>query len=131
MKPKLISVEGYSPDEILSLPDEQIESFVFVGEPIIFKIGSAEILGEFKIENNGLIVELAQIEGGGEGVLPLLFILAKKYARQQNLKKAEWIVHALNCAKPNPKLRPIMERKGFTIENIEGIGQAYYYSQTI
>lgn len=131
MLPKTISIEGYSIDEILLLPDEQLKSFVFVDEPIVFKVGSAEILGEFRIENNNLIVELAQIEGGGEGVLPLLFILAKKYAQQHNLQKVEWIVHALNCAKPNPKLRPIMERKGFTIENIEGIGQAYYYSQTI
>jgi len=131
MPPKTISIEGYSTEEILLLTDEQLKSFVFVGEPIVFKVGSAEILGEFKIVNNHLIVELAQIEGGGEGVLPLLFILAKKYALQRNLQKVEWIVHALNCEKPNPKLRPIMERKGFTIENIEGIGQAYYYSQTI
>lgn len=131
MGAKSINIEGYSAEEILNLPDEQIDSFVFINEPIIFKIGTSEILGEFKINNQSLIVELAQIEGGGEGVLPLLFMLAKKYALKRNLEKVEWIVHALNCAKPNPKLRPLMERKGFTIENIEGIGQAYYYSQNI
>jgi hypothetical protein len=102
---KSIKFEGYSSDEILALPDDQLEAFVFVGEPIIFKAGSSEILGEFRIKEVNLIVELAQIDGGGEGILPLLFVLAKKYAQKRNLEKVEWIVHALNCAKPNPKLR--------------------------
>lgn len=131
MKAKFISIEGYSTDEILKLSDEQVRTFIFVNEPIVFKVGTAEILGEFKIDGESLIVELAQIEGGGEGVLPLLFILTRKYAQKRNLKKVEWIVHALNCAKPNPKLRPLMEKKGFTIENIEGIGEAYYFSYEI
>lgn len=105
--------------------------FIFVNEPIVFKVGTAEILGEFKIDGENLIVELAQIEGGGEGVLPMLSILTKKYAQKRRLKKVEWIVHALNCAKPNPKLRPLMEKKGFTIKNIEGIGEAYYFSYDV
>lgn len=128
---KSINIEGYSSDEILALPDEQIDAYIFVGEPIIFKAGSSEILGEFKIKDTSLIVELAQIEGGGEGVLPLLFVLAKKYAQKRELKRVEWIVHALNCAKPNPKLRPLMEKRGFTIKNIDGVGEAYYFSQNV
>lgn len=131
MKTKSISIEGYTTEEILALSDDQLEDFIFVGEPIVFKVGTAEILGEFKIKNRNLIVELAQIEGGGEGVLPLLFILTKKFAQKQKLEKVEWIVHALNCAKPNPKLRPLMEKKGFTVKEIEGIGRAYYFSQSI
>jgi len=131
VKAHSIPIEGYTIDEVLNLSDEQVKAFIFVNEPIIFKVGTAEILGEFKIKNENLIVELAQIEGGGEGVLPLLFILTRKYAKKNNLKKVEWIVHALNCAKPNPKLRPVMEKKGFTIEKIEGIGEAYYYSDDL
>ena len=128
---KSINIEGYSVEELLALPDEQVEAFVFMDEPIIFKIGTAEILGKFKIEGKSLVIELAQIEGGGEGILPLIFILAKKYAQKRELKKTEWIVHALNCAKPNPKLRPTMERRGFVIKEIEGIGKAYYFSQDV
>src|SRR4051812_20510694 len=92
-----IRIEGYTPDEILALPGEQIEALVLTGQPLVFRAGSAEILGEFRIEADLLVVELAQIEGGGEGVLPTLWLLAERYARQRGLGGVEWIVHALRC----------------------------------
>lgn len=55
-----INIEGYSIDEILSLPDEQLDALVLSGEPLVFRAGSAEILGEFKVRGESLIVELAQ-----------------------------------------------------------------------
>jgi hypothetical protein len=39
-----VLIEGYSADEILTLPNEQLDRFVFCGEPIVFRAGSAEIL---------------------------------------------------------------------------------------
>jgi hypothetical protein len=123
---KKILIEGYAPEEILSLPDEQIESFVFAGTPLIFKAGSAEILGEFRLREDRLTVELAHIEGGGEGVLPTVAALAERYAQRRGLDQVEWIVHAVNCAKPNPKLRRALERRGFVIENVPGFGASYY-----
>lgn len=121
-----IDIEGYTANEILNLPDEQLDAFVLSGRPIVFRAGTAEILGEFKISGESLIVELAQIDGGGEGVLPALTSLARRYAKKRGLKKVQWIVHALNCAEPNLKLRRVMERRGFQIVDIEGIGKAYY-----
>ena len=121
-----IDIEGYSADEILNLPDEQVDEFVLCGRPIVFRAGSAEILGEFKINDESLIVELAQIDGGGEGILPTLTSLAQRYAKKRGLNKVEWIVHALNCAEPNLKLRRVMERRGFQIVEIEGTGKAFY-----
>ena len=124
---KQINIEGYTPEEILSLPEDQIEAMVFAGDPIVFRAGSAEILGEFKIKGGSLIIELAQIDGGGEGVLPTLGSLAQRYAKHKGLKKVEWVVHALNCAKPNLKLRRVVERRGFIVTNVESIGEAYYF----
>lgn len=123
---KHVNIEGYSPDEILELPDEQLDAFVLSGGPLVFRAGTAEVLGEFKVKDDRLIVELAQIDGGGEGVLPTLTSLAQRYARRRGLKKVEWIVHAINCAKPNLKLRRVMERRGFQIVDVEGVGEAYY-----
>lgn len=128
---KKIDIEGYTPDEILSLLDEQLDGFVFTGEPVVFRTGSAEILGEFKIRGKSLLIELAQIEGGGEGVLPVLTSLTHRYARRRGLERVEWVIHALNCAKPNPKLRRVMERKGFIVTDVEGIGKAYYRAQEV
>jgi len=126
-----IDIEGYSADEILNLPDEQVDEFVLCGRPIVFRAGSAEILGEFKINDESLIVELAQIDGGGEGILPTLSSLAQRYAKKRGLQKVDWIVHALNCAEPNLLLRRVMERRGFQIVDIEGGGQAFYLVEEI
>jgi hypothetical protein len=123
---KRIDIEGYTADEILDLPDEQLDALALSGWPLVFRAGTAEILGKFKVRGESLIVELAQIDGGGEGVLPTLTSLANRYAKQRGLKKVEWIVHALNCAEPNLKLRRVMERRGFQIVDIEGTGKAYY-----
>ena len=121
-----ILIEGYRPEEILQLPDEQLEAFVFTNEPLIFKVGTAQILGEFRVTPNRLILELAQIDGGGEGVLPSLAALAAAYATKRQLAQIEWIVHAINCATPNLKLRRMLERRGFVIEKIPKIGEAYH-----
>lgn len=126
MNRKQIEIEGYTTEEILGLPDEQLDAFVLSGEPLVFRAGSAEILGEFKVIEGSLLIELAQIDGGGEGILPALTSLAQKYARKRGLKNIEWVVHALNCAKPNLKLRRVMERRGFVVTEVEGRGQAYY-----
>lgn len=121
-----VTIEGYTPDEILALPDEQLDAFVFVGEPLLFRAGTATILGEFRIVEDRLVAELAQIDGGGEGVLPALWVLVERFAARRGLSSVEWIVHAINCARPNPKLRRVLERRGFEVRDIAGIGEAYY-----
>ena len=123
--------EGLRDDEILLLPRQIVEQLILLGEPIVFRAGSATILGSFKICSDRLVIELAQIEGGGEGVLMSLGSLATRYAKLHGFVAAEWIVHAVNCAKPNLKLRRVLERRGFKVENVEGIGQAYRFLDSI
>ncbi|MCX7746935.1 MAG: hypothetical protein N2645_08610 [Clostridia bacterium] len=126
-----IKFEGYSADEILNMSENDLKSFVFVGEPLVLLAGSARVLGEFRISGDILIVELAQIEGGGEGVLQSLWVLTEQYACKRKLKQVEWIVHAINCAKPNLKLKRVLEKKGFEIRNVNGVGKAYYFLNKI
>ena len=117
--------EGFTAQEILSLPNEQVEQWVFTGEPLAFRVGSAEILGEFRLQGQRLVVELAHIDEGGEGVLVALGALARRFAAIRGLRAVEWIVHAIDCAKPNLKLRRVLERRGFEIEHLEGVGEPY------
>jgi hypothetical protein len=127
-----ILIEGFTPEEILHLPDEQMEALVFTGGPLLFRAGTAEILGEFRIREKRLVVEMAHIEGGGEGVLPTLIDLMERYAEKRRLNEVEWIVHALTCAKPNLKLRRVMERRwNFVVEDVPGIGLAYHLILTV
>jgi hypothetical protein len=121
-----ILIEGFTPEEILTLPDDYADKHVLTGEPLVFRVGSAQILGEFRRSDSRLTVELAQIDGGGEGVLPALWILAERYARRRHLAEVEWIVHAVSCVRPNLKLRRVLERRGFEIRTLDGGAQVYY-----
>jgi hypothetical protein len=118
--------EGFIEEEILSLPDETVQGLIILGEPLVFRAGTAVVLGSFKISLNHLVIELAQIEGGGEGVLIALGSLVRRYARLHKLTGVEWIVHAVSCADPNLKLRRMLERRGFNVEQIAGVGVAYH-----
>ena len=43
-----------------------------------------------------------------------------------SLQTIEWIVHAVTCAKPNPKLRAVLEHRGFAVADPPVIGAAYH-----
>ncbi len=119
-------IEGYDAQEILELSDEHLEMLILNGEPLVFRAGTADILGQFQVIGLRLIIELAQIDGGGEGVLPTIASLAGKYAKRKHLQEIEWLVYATNCAKPNLRLRAMLERKDFMIRNVEGKGDCYH-----
>lgn len=118
--------EGLSEEEILRTPTDEVDQLILLGVPLVFRAGTATLLGSFKIDRNLLVIELAQIEGGGEGVLPALASLARRYATVRRLSGVEWIIHAVSCAKPNPKLRRVLERRGFVVEHVAGVGEAYH-----
>ena len=126
-----VLLEGYTPNEILSLPDEVLDSIALSGESLVFQVGSAQVLGSFRVSEDRLLIELAQIEGGGEGVLPTLWLLTERYTRRRNLPTIEWIVHAVNCAQPNLKLRRLLDRRGFTVQDVPGYGAAYYFLHVV
>ena len=123
---KRITIEGYTADEILALPDEMLDSLVVCGEPVVFRAGTAEILGKFQIIDENLIVELAHIDGGGEGVLPTISNIASRFAQKRSLANVEWRVHAIHCANPNLKLRRVLDRRGFMIQDVPGSGECYH-----
>lgn len=121
-----VLLEGYTVDEILELPNDELQAIVLRDEPLVFKAGSANMLGSFKVSADTLVLELAHIDGGGEGAIPSLASLASRYAKREGLSFIEWRVHAVHCAKPNLKLRRVLERKGFIVREIEGVGECFW-----
>jgi hypothetical protein len=124
-----VLIEGYTVDEVLALSNKDLNAIVLRDEPLVFKAGSANLLGRFKVEEKSLVMELAHVDGGGEGALPTLAALASRYAAREALEYIEWRVHAVHCARPNLKLRRVLERRGFTIRNVEGVGECYWFKQ--
>lgn len=126
---KHLTLAGLTPDELLALTDDEINTLILCGKPLAFRAGSAEILGKFWVENGSLVMELAHIDGGGEGVLPMIAVLAERYASRQGLCALDWRVHALKCARPNPKLRRVLERRDFSVSDVPGTGMCYHRVQ--
>lgn len=124
-------IEGYTVDEILALPNEQLQAIVLSDEPIVFRAGSANLLGRFRVESRLLVMELAHVDGGGEGALPALASLASRYAQRENLEGIEWRIHAVHCARPNLKLRRVLERRGFAVRDVPGVGECYTLRSTV
>ena len=124
-----ILIEGFTPTEILHFPPEEIA--LYFDKPLVLHIGTAEVLSTFRRVGQRLVVELGHIDGGGEGVLPTLWLLATRYAAQQGLEEVEWIVHAVSCATPNLKLRRVLERRGFVVKEVTGVGFAYHRLQPV
>jgi hypothetical protein len=124
-----ILVEGLSPDDILGMPDADLDELLLRKERIVFSVGTAEILASFRIRESTLTAEIGHIDGGGEGVLPFLWLLVGRLAEKRRLSEVEWLVHAVRCPRPNTKLRRVLERKGFTIRDVPGSGTVYRFVQ--
>src|SRR5215471_16371124 len=126
-----IRFAGLTADELLALPQEDVDALVLTGQPAVFSAGSAQVLGSFTIVDQTLRIELAQIDGGGEGVLIAIGALGRRFAKQRGLSGIEWIVHAVACAHPNLRLRRLLEQRGFVVRDLPTIGQVYYLNDAI
>lgn len=49
-----VKIEGYTIEEALSFPVEQILDLIFIDKPLVIKIGSAEVLGNMSSPMNQL-----------------------------------------------------------------------------
>ena len=126
MKRKDIQIEGLTPEELVSLDD--LEGYAVAGRPIVIAVGSAEVLAEFSITESVLGVEIAVVENGGEGVLPILIDVIEKSAIPRGFTAIEWSIYARNCATPNPKLSRVLERLGFDIHKSSS-GLEFYWQR--
>ncbi|WP_408891615.1 hypothetical protein ACJ2CR_19320 [Myxococcus faecalis] len=121
-----ILIEGYTSDEVLRLTEQELAALVLTGEPIVIRIGTAELLGCFRLQPDALFVELAHIDSSGEGILPAFWRLVRRFAQARSVGRIEWVVHAVRCARPNLKLRRVLERRGFVVRTLPGTGEDYH-----
>lgn len=126
-----IRIEGYTLDDILQFPVEELLEYVESSAPVIVAIGSAEVLCEFRIQNGTLVAVMAHIDGGGEGVLRAAHRLLADTAYRMGCTDLKLVATAVNCAEPNLKLRRLLERLNFGVESTEEYGEAYVLNERI
>lgn len=121
-----VLIEGFRPEELPEALGHELEAEVLSGRPIVARAGTADVLISLVIEGSVLRTELAHVDGGGEGVLPALIPVVVRLARRRGAAEIEWLVFATSCARPNPRLRPILERRGFVVRETSGRGLCYH-----
>ena len=120
-----LGVEGIAIDELLRMSGAELDALVLNDREIVFNFGNSEVLGRFGIAGETLRVEVAHIDGGGEGVLRTFAVACRKVASQRHVKRIDWIVHAATCAAPNQRLQQVLEARGFAVEDVPNVGPAY------
>jgi len=128
--PREILIEGLVPESWVNLTPEEMDALVLNDEPVVFRAGTATVLGRFTADADVLRVELAHMDGGGEGVLRTLHRIAHAVAVQRGLTEICWTVHSANCARPNPKLNRVLQRIGFQLEETKS-GPTYRRKQPV
>ena len=123
---KQLLIEGFLPDELPESLGPALEAEVVNGRPLVARVGTAEILFSLVIDGDLLRAEFAHVDGGGEGVLSTLLAVVVRLARRRGATEIEWLVFATNCARPNPRLRPILEKCGFVVREVADRGFCYY-----
>lgn len=126
----MITFNGLTADEILSLSDDT-NSQVVSKAPMVVRIGTADVLGRFWVDQASVVLELGHIDGGGEGVLAAIAVLAQRFALRRGLESLDWRVHAITCQEPNLKLRRLLERRGFQVSEVPGTGLCYHMVQAV
>jgi hypothetical protein len=119
-------IEGFRPGDLPEALGSDLQREVLRGRPLVARAGTSEVLMCLELREEVLRAELGHVDGGGEGVLPALFSIIVRLARLHGAREIEWVVFATNCARPNPRLRPILERRGFIVREVPGRGACYY-----
>lgn len=126
MPKRELLIDGIKPAELMNLDD--LEAYALAGRPIVFSVGEADILAEFSKSEKVLSVEIAVVEQGGEGVLPVLIDTIERAALMREFAAIEWSVLARNCSTPNPKLMRVLEKIGFDVRRFDS-GTEFYWQR--
>lgn len=128
MKKRELLIDGIEPNEIVNLDD--LEAYTLAGRPIVFSVGEAEVLAEFSKSGRVLSVEIAVVEQGGQGVLPVLIDTIERAALMREFHAIEWTILARNCSTPNPKLMRVLEKMGFEVRQLNSATEFYWQQRS-
>ncbi len=129
MPKRELLIDGIKPNDLVNLGG--LEAYALAGRPIVFSVGDAEVLAEFTKSEKVLLVEIAVVEKGGEGVLPVLIDTIEKAALSRYFSAIEWSVLARNCSTPNLKLMRVLEKIGFEVHRPQSGAEFYWQRRSI
>ncbi len=118
-------VASYAVDELQAMSQRDLDALLGSGRPIDIRFATGRLRGRFGVADGTLRVEVSEIDGGGDAMLMTFSTGCRNLARQRGIGKIEWLVHAAACAAPNRRLQQVLPARGFTLQDVQGVGQAY------
>lgn len=125
------NVSSFSMDELSSLPKADLDALVRQGSPIDVRFGDDRVRVRFTMVDGAVRVEVSEIVASSDAVLMNFASGCRNLARQSRVPRIDWIVHAVACAAANERLQGALTSRGFVLQNVPGVGQAYRRSEPI
>ena len=125
------NVKSFSMDELASMPRAKLSELVSAGSPIDVRFGDDRVRARFTSVGSAVRVEVSEIVAGTDGVLLSFANGCRNLAHQRGVQQIDWLVHAAACAGPNERLQGALTQRGFILQNVPGVGQAYRRSEPI
>lgn len=125
------NVESYSMGQLAALPRARLSELVSAGSPIDVRFGDDRVRARFTVIDSAVRIEVLEVVAGTDGVLLNFANGCRNLARQSGVQQIDWLVHAAACAEPNERLQGALTSRGFILQNVPEIGQAYRRSEPI
>lgn len=122
------NVESFSMGQLASLPRAKLKELVSAGSPIDISFGTDRLRVRFTIVDSAVRIEVLEAEIGDNNVLMNFANGCRNLARQAGIPTIDWLVHA---SAANERLQGALTSRGFTLQNVSGVGQAYRRSEPI
>lgn len=125
------NVKSLSMNDLTSMSRVELEALVRAGAPIDVLFGADRLRVRFKVVDGAVRIEVMEVVAAGDGVLMNFATGCRTLARQSRATRIDWIVHAAACAAPNERLQGVLTSRGFALQDVPEIGQAYRRSEPI
>jgi hypothetical protein len=122
--------ERYTIEQVLSMSINELDEKIFMNDPVVLISKCIQILAIFEKEEEGIFIEVSHIYSESGFLLMSMWNLIEGYAKEKNCKYIKWIFYTINNL-VDSNFKKELIKKGFEVNNIEGIGQAYYYKYYI
>lgn len=119
------TVESFTMDQLTSLSRADLDALVREGMPVDILFGDDRLRVRFTVIDRAVRIEVLEVVARNDGALTSFASGCRSLARRSRVQTIEWLVHAAACAAPNERLQGVLTGRGFVLQNVAGIGQAY------
>lgn len=124
-------VKSLSMDQLTSMPRANLNALVTEGLPIDINFGADRLRVRFTVVDDSVRIEVLEVVVSSDNVLTNFAGGCRNLAMQARVPSIDWLVHAAACVAPNERLPGVLTSRGFVLQTVPGVGQAYRRTESI